>query len=275
MSLAIRWGENNAEDGGFLYFDAVTAYTQDYTGSVSAHPIDAGASIVDHYIKNNAKFTLSGVITGVDVSTGSYLIQDGEGTFAFNSRFPPTKVSVNSTDNSVLNRFIPASVSQFLPETTPDIVMDSVRTNIIGQVRDVLIDLTSGSKLNEKTGQFDSNIQTVKLYEYEGTRLSRPPIENLVITSIRFNEDANTGSALYCDISFEQVTFAFLKKTELPKDVQQPIKKKASPKKSIGKCDSTVKDTDSASNTDPQGKKDSIKDSANDVDPERAQAAEL
>lgn len=274
MSLAIRWGENNAEDGGFLYFDAVTAYTQDYTGSVSAHPIDAGASIVDHYIKNNAKFTLSGVITGVDVSTGSYLIQDGEGTFAFNSRFPPTKVSVNSTDNSVLNRFIPASVSQFLPETTPDIVMDAARADVIDQVRDTLIDLTSGSKLNEQTGQFDSNIQIVRLFEYKGTLLNRI-INNLVITSIRFNEDANTGSALYCDISFEQVTFAFLKKTELPKDVQQPIKKKAAPKKSVGKCDSTVKDTDSASNTDPQGKKDSIKDSANDVDPERAQAAEL
>jgi len=274
MSLAIRWDENSAEDGGFLYFDAVTAYTQDYTGSVSAHPIDAGASIVDHYIKNNAKFTLSGVITGVDVSTGSYLIQDLDGNFAFNSQFPPNPVSVNSTDDSVLNRFIPASVSQFLPETTPDVVMDAARADVIDQVRDTLIDLTSGSKLNEQTGQFDSNIQIVRLFEYKGTLLNRI-INNLVITSVRFNEDANTGSALYCDISFEQVTFAFLKKTEIPKDVQRPVQKKASPKKSVGKCDSTVKDANSASNNDPQGKKDSVNDSANAVDPSIAQAAEL
>lgn len=259
MSLAIRWGENNSDDGGFLYLDAVIAYTQNYTGQVTKHPIDAGASIVDSYVKDNPTFTLSGVITGVDVSTGSALIQDLDGNFAFNTRLAPNTVSVTSTDNSVLTQFIPDSIGQFLPSTTPSVVMDSARAEIIDQVRDALIDLTSGSKLNEETGQFDSNIQLVKLFEYKGTLINRI-INNLVITSVRFNEDASTGNALYCDITFEQVTFAFLKKTEIPKDVQQTIKKKASPKKSIGKCDSTIKDSNSTSNTDPQAKKDAIND---------------
>lgn len=259
MTLAIKWGENNSEDGGFLFFDAITVYTQNYTGQVTKHPIDAGASIVDHYVKENPTFTLSGVITGVDVSTGSVLIQDLEGNSAFNTRLAPNTVSVTSTDNSVLSKFIPDSIGQFLPDTQPQVVMDSARAEIIDQVRDALIDLTSGTKLNQETGQFDSNIQIVRLFEYKGTLLNRI-LNNLVITSVRFNEDANTGSALYCDISFEQVTFAFLKKTEIPKDVQRPVQKKASPKKSVGKCDSTVKDSNSTSNTDPQGKKDAIND---------------
>lgn len=259
MTLAVRWGENNAEDGGFLFFDCVTVYTQEYSGTVTAHPVDSGANITDHYIKNNSRFTLSGVITGVDVSTGSALIQDLEGSFPFNTRLAPNTVSVTSTDDSVLNQFIPDSIGQFLPDTQPQVVMDSARAEIIDQVRDALIDLTSGTKLNEETGQFDSNIQIVRLFEYKGTLLNRI-LNNLVITSVRFNEDASTGNALYCDITFEQVTFAFLKKTEIPKDVQRPVQKKASPKKSIGKCDSTVKDSNSSSNTDPQGKKDAIND---------------
>lgn len=268
MSLAIRWGENNDADGGFLLFDAVTVYTQNYTGKTTSHPIDAGASITDHYIKDNPTFTISAVITGVDVSTGSFVIQDIEGNFPFNVQFPPTPVSVTSTDDSVLTKLIPDSIGQFLPETTPEVVMDAARASLLDQIRDALIDLVSGSRLNNETGQFESNIQVVKLFEYKETLLNRV-LNNLVITSVRFNEDANTGSALYCDIAFEQVTFAVLKKTDLPRDVQQSVKKKASPKKSIGKCDSTVKSTDNSDNTDPQGKKEAINKSQNDVDPLR------
>ena len=98
------------------------------------------------------------------------------------------------------------------------------------------------------------------MYEYRGTLINRV-LNNLVITNIRFNEDVNTGYALYCDITFEQVTFAFLKKTDIPKDVQRPVQKKASTKKSVGKCDSTVKDTASADNKDSEGKKEAIDDS--------------
>lgn len=264
MSLAIRVGENNDLDGLFIYFDAVTVYTQNYTGQVTKHPIDAGASISDHYIRDNPTFTISAVITGVDISTGTYLIQDLDGNFPFNAKFPVNPVSINSTDDSVLNKFIPNSIGQFLSDSEPSVTMDSQRAELIDQIRDALIDLTSGTKLNEETGQFDSNIQVVRLFEYKGQLLNRI-LNNLVITGIRFNEAADTGFALYCDITFEQVTFAFLKKTDIPKDVQQPVQKKASSKKSVGKCDSTIKDANSSDNTDSQAKKDAI----NDIDPLR------
>ena len=35
MSLAISWGDSSIQDGGFIYCDAVTAYTQNYSGSVT------------------------------------------------------------------------------------------------------------------------------------------------------------------------------------------------------------------------------------------------
>src|SRR6185369_15283839 len=105
MSLAIKWDDANG--GGFIFMDAVTAYSQDHSGKVTQHPIDTGGSITDHFIKSNARYKIGAVISGLDISTGSYLIQDNQGNSPYNTNFPPNQVSVNSTDRSVLKRFIP------------------------------------------------------------------------------------------------------------------------------------------------------------------------
>lgn len=268
MSLAIKWGDTGSEDSGLIYFDAITAYTQNYTGQVTKHPIDSGSSITDHYIKNNPTFSLTGVITGVDVSTGSYLIQDNDGNSPMNTRPAPDAISVNSTDDSILSKFLPSVIGQFLPFQEPDVSYGSTNPVVVDQVRDALIELTSGTKLNEKTGQLDSNIQVVQLFEYNGQFLNRV-VNNLVITAVSFKEDADSGHgaySLYCDISFEQVTFVELKKTKVAKKVKPVVKKKAAPKKSLGKCDSVVKSTTSATNTDPATKKKSIDNVLTNVD---------
>lgn len=243
MSLAVVWGENNAENGGMVYFDAVTLYTQNYTGQVTKHPVDSGSNITDHFIKDNPKFTIQAVITGVDVSTGTYLITDLSGNTPFNTREAPSAVSVNSTDTSVLKNLIPDSIGQYLSDSTPAISMDTARADLINQIRDLLINLMSGVVLNEKTGQFDPNIQILRLFEFNGTFLNRI-INNLVMTSITFDERPETGYALYCNMTFEQVTFAFLKKTQIPQDVSDSLKKKSSSTNGKGKQDSTVKDAD-------------------------------
>ena len=243
MSLAISWGDSSIQDGGLIYCDAVTSYTQNYSGQVSKHPIDSGGLVTDHYIKSNPTFTVGAVITGVDISTGTYLIQDLDGNSPYNSNEAPTPVSVNSTDQSVLKKFLPDSIGQFLSDDQPEVVVDTRRTDLIEQIRQALIDLTSGVIYNDKTGQFDPSIQLLRLFEYDNISL-RKVINNLVMTKITFKEDANTGYALYCDITFEQVTFAFLKKTTIPKDVQDSLKKKSSSKASKGKQDSTPQDVD-------------------------------
>lgn len=244
MSLAIEWGDSSIQDGGFIYCDAVTSYTQNYSGQVTKHPIDSGGNVTDHFIKSNPIFTIGAVITGVDISTGTYLIQDLDGNNPYNSNEAPNAVSVNSTDQSVLKKFIPDSIGQFLSDSTPEVVVDSRRADLLEQIRQALIDLTAGVIFNDKTGQFDPSIQLVRLFEYDNTLL-RKVINNLVMTKITFKEDPNTGYGLYCDITFEQVTFSFLKKTVIPKDVQDGLKKKAAPKAYKGKQDSTPQDVGS------------------------------
>lgn len=238
MSLCLKWGDDSAQNGGLIFFDAVTTYTKNNKGRVTKHPIALGSNIADHFIKDNDTIRISAVISGADISTNTYLIQDLDGNAPYNSFDPVTPVSVNSTDQSVLKKFIPDSIGQFLSDSTPEVVLDSAREDLLEQIRDALESLNSGVVFNDRTGQFDPNIQLVQLYEYDGTVL-RKIINNLVITEITFKEDANTGYALYFDMSFEQVTFAFLKKTIIPKDVTDSLKKKAAPKSSKGKAGST------------------------------------
>lgn len=237
MTIGLRWGEDSQADGGFIWFDAVTAYTRNFRGSVTKHPIDGGGNVTDHFIRDNPTVTLSAVITGIDISTGSYLIQDLVGNSPYNVNEAPTPVSVNSTDQSLLQKLLPASASQFLSDATPDITVDAPRTNNLDQIQQFMIELMSGVIYDDKTGKFNPNIQLVRLFEYDKSFL-RKVINNLVITNIVFKETASTGQGLYCDITFEQVTFAFSKKTTIPKDVLDALKKKSADNSSKGKQDS-------------------------------------
>jgi len=245
MSLAIKWDDDNG--GGFIYLDAVTAYSQDYSGKVSNHPIDAGGNVTDHFYRNNARFKIGAVISGIDISTGTYLIQDLEGNSPYNSNDDVNPVSVNSSDQSLLQKFLPDSIGQFLSDSTPEVVVESARTDLTEQIRSALISLTSGEIINPQTGQFNPNIQLIDLYEYDGFKLTRV-VNRLVMTNVTFRETPDTGYALYCDFSFEQVSFAVLKQTVIPQDVQSTLKKKASPKNAKGKQDSKAQDAGTGTN---------------------------
>ena len=255
MSLMISWGDGTGDidTSGRIYLDAVTAYTQSHTGKVSSHPVDGGSNISDNFIRENSKFNITAVITAVDISTDAYLAADPEGNLAINTHPAPSAVSVESTDNSVLRRLIPSSIGQFFSDTKPTIVVDDEREDQLERIRSLLVNLMSGVIFNEQTNQFDPNIQLVTLYEFDGVIL-RKPVYNLVMTNMLFREDQNTGYGLYCNFTFEQVTFALLKKTTIPKDVADSIKKKSSSKATKGKQDSTPQDLgtgDSPKDTDP------------------------
>lgn len=256
MSFGLRWGEDNEEGGGFVFFDAITVSTENYSGQVTKHPIASGASVSDHFIRQNPIFTMSTVITGYDISMNSYLIQDLVGNTPYNVGEAPTAVTVTSTDDSVLKQFIPDSIGQFLSSSAPEIVVDGPRLQTLDTVKDAIVNLMSGVIFNENKGKFVPNIQLVRLFEYEGTLLKKI-INNLVITSMVFREDINTGEGLYCDLTFEQVTFATLKKTQLPQDIVNSLKKKSATKASKGKQDPTpkpVNDSTESPDVDPQTK---------------------
>lgn len=241
MSLALRSGDIGDEKGFFIYFDAVTSYSQNYSGGVTKHPIDSGSSIVDHFTRENPVITISAVVTGVDVSTGSFNITGLDGERAHNVREAPNAVSVEGGDESLISKFIPSSIGQFLPESIPEPILDDARESVIEQVRAALSDLIVGVKYNEATGKEEPNINLVYLYEYNGTLLNRV-VSHLVVTNVEFSESVDSGEGLFCDITLEQVQFVGLRREAVPSEYTQEMAAASAAKESKGKQDSTEKD---------------------------------
>ena len=300
MSFALGWEADEIQAGGFLYFDAITSWNRSFTGQVTKHPVDGGSSITDSYINNNPIFTMSAVVSATDISIASIALANENGDTPSNIRGAPTEVLVKSDDQSLLMKFVPNVIGQFLPDTLPEVIMDGapgeqdegveagiteglieeqppenntrgIDSDYTENIQDLLSNLQSSEGYNQITGQFETIIRPVTLYETNGflTLVRKLPANNsfLVITSINFREDAESGYAVYADITFEQVRFANLKKVQLPPDlVQTPVKKKAASKKSLGKCDSTEKDTSTSIDTSKSGAVDAAQ---SDVDPLR------
>lgn len=245
MSLGIRWGnpQKTDEPSGFIYLDAVTAYSQDYRGQVTKHPVDSGASITDHFIKENPIFTISGVVSGTDLSGIPWTITDQEGNKPVNAQEQPISISLNSSASGLL-QYLPDSIGQFLSLSTPSVeVFGNTRTDLTYEivVKDLLKDVLSGIKYNPTKDKVESHIQIIDLYEFDKSNI-RDIISDLVITSFRIREDQDTGDALFLDLTLEQVTFATLEKVEIPQDVQDGLKKKVVPKKKKTNAPSTPKD---------------------------------
>ena len=241
MSLALKWGDADSDQFAFIYFDAVTSYKTQYKGKVTEHPIDGGATISDHFVKHNPKVAISGVITGADITFGNENIQDEEGNSPVNTKQAPGEVFIDAGSSSV-NSLLPASISQLFSPQEPSIILDSPQDkDVVEQVKMLMSDLISGEKFNEISKTFTNNMQLLQLYEYRGTVI-RSIVDNFVMIGLDFNEDADSGDALYCEVVLERIGFSFGRSESLPPDLAADLTNKGSPVENKGKQDSTITD---------------------------------
>ena len=249
MSLAIKWGDLDSQESpsGFIYLDAVQSYTSSFSGKTTSHPIDSGASITDHFIKENPVFTISGVISGTDLSHIPWQLLDENQQRPLNAQEQPEPISINLQGSKLL-QYLPATIGQFLGTSKPKVeFFGNQRTDLSNEVvvKDILKGILKGLKYNPKADRSESHIQLVELYEFDGTNI-RDIIYDLVITSFRIDENPDTGDALFLNLTLEQVTFALLEKTEIPKDVANAVKKKSEPVKKKTNANSTPKNCEAA-----------------------------
>lgn len=241
MSIAIQWGYTNANaetlplTQGFIYFDAVTTFTKQLSGSVSKNPIDGGGNIADHFTRDNPIVNISAIISGVDISSKWKRIQDENGNTPTNIKQSVEPVRINSNSNPFVD-LIPASLSQLFRPTSPTISLAAQSSETIVALQEQLEELFE-----------DGKVQLVTLYEYLGNTLKRRPLENLVLTNIRFNINPESGSALFCELTLEQVRFSRIKKSQIPKSIRdtlvaEDLKRKAAETVNGGKADSTVQE---------------------------------
>lgn len=260
MTLALKYGPEdvNSDDPieqGFIYFDAIQSYTKTIRGQVTKHPIAGGKVITDNFTRDNPTFGFTGIISVADLANNT-LIRDVSGNLPNNFNEQMSEVIVIENTSKLLN-FLPSSLSQFLPDQTPQVSLAGtvLRNDYKDFVTQVLERLMSGEKLDVQSGKIKTYIRPVKLYEFIGAALSKV-IPDVVLTSVDIREDVDTGDCLIVNLEFEQVKFVKLRTAAIPSDVVKALKPKAAAKAKKGnvttnKTDVTGPDAETKSDVDP------------------------
>lgn len=238
MSFALKYGSvDGPEDtSGLIYFDAVTQYGRDFSGQLSSHPLANGTQISDHYTRQNPKYNLSAVISGVDLSTWTYLIQDSDWETPINV-YDNESVSITAPDEGMV-KFLPDLLGQFFEPGEPEIRFDKSRTDFTPLVEEALIRLMQGFVYDQANDFWRSNVQLVTLLEWDGVILKNR-IPDLVITNMSFQEDVNSGDSLVVNMALEQVTYAAVRATKLDQTITRQFADQAAAERRMSNADST------------------------------------
>ena len=240
MSLALKFGDlaDPTTLSGVIYFDAVTSYTRDFSGRVTSHPIEAGASITDHFISNNPVVSFSCVISSVDITSLGERLQI-DGVPPMNVSRQPMPVSIGNL-GGLLKQMTPGVISQFFPRVLPTIQMDQAQREDFGPtVSHFLEEVLTSLQFNPERKRWENRMVIATLYEIENGVPVRP-MEDLVLTKFSRREDETTGDAFVADITLEKVNFVTLEEAEAPKvEKGTPTARKTGKTKDKGNVNST------------------------------------
>lgn len=238
MSLAIRVG--NSEDkevlSGLFYVNATERYEITYQNRVTKHPLDSGASIGDHVVMENPVFTIQGVISGVDVDlTYSQVYEEVLGDKPMNVRSSQTQTTITKDDNKFA-KFIPDIVGQFLKSGGYNIQFsgsgedaDTLQRSVLDLVVNTMTKIT----YNKTRNRYFNSVVPVTLYELGEKKDLVKAHRDLVITSFNIKEDAESGAALFFNMTLEQFRSVGVEMVAYS-NVDEAVKKSASTKKSQG-----------------------------------------
>lgn len=244
MSLVLQFGNNGGpeEISAVYYINVVENYTKNVSGKLSKHPLDSGVSFSDHYISENMTFNIRGVITSADITYAAYTTSFAAvGMNNIEWAEPPVAVTVDD-GKTLLNKFLPDVIGQFLSPVEPEIIGDDTEVLEAGPsfsefIEKMILDVI----YNPNTQTYRTSIIPISLYEMEGSQYSKAPYTNLVITDFKVNETPDTGNGCHFDMTLEQARLVELRKEELPQDVSEEIERQAAPPANKGKGDSTEK----------------------------------
>jgi hypothetical protein len=221
------------KNGDLIWLDAVTQFSEKFSGTVSSHPLESGNVISDHTTINNRIFTLQGVVSDADFNLNRPDIPQGSGSSGelwkinnkqFINNTPVTSfVEINS--GPVISKLIPESIAQIQKTTVPIVLFPTTeKIKVMLKIRDEFI-----------TAQ--QNAEEISVVEFRDDDIYRV-VDQCIITSMDFSEQVDGGDALYVSLTLEQVRYATVKKTTIKK-VANKGRKAA---KAVTKTDTTTND---------------------------------
>lgn len=190
-------------NGDLLWMDAITQYTKNYTGTLSAHPLEKGSVVNDHTTINNLKISLAGIISDADFNLDRPTISDSDATnwginnkqFVNNS---PVTDTVTVTMTNTISSFLPASVTQFIVPQTPVVTVPIItRPKFADKVKQELVTIHETAENFSLVEFKHGSIDTI--------------IYNCVLVGLEFTETPESGDAVYPTMNIEQAKYVTTK----------------------------------------------------------------
>lgn len=233
MTIALKIGDEKSQVKGFIYLDAVTSYTKTLAGKVTSFPLDSGVSISDHFIAENSKFTLEGIVSNVDISGESDLVSiDNEKPM--NAKARPDSPTIYAQESTL--QYLPSSVKQFFDRSDAGILVETETQTALPAIEALFEELMRGNYYNSADNKWKNKMTLTTLYEMDGSNFVNAKTD-LVITNVSVTENADSGDAMSVSITLEKVRFVTLDKTEMPKNANVGVKKKIAATENKGKVD--------------------------------------
>lgn len=223
MTVAIK-----RHNGDLIWFDAILGWAQQYSATVTKHPIEGGGQVADHTTIDNPKLTIQGVVSDADFNLTRPIISihDADSYGITQKQFvnnSPVRSSPEITyAASKYAKYLPEEAQRFLPQNSPTVyVPDSPRAMRSAYIENMLTAMW-GDK------------EEFELVEFEEDTIKRVFVQ-CVLTNVAFAEDPDSGQALYANLSMEQVKYANSVNVKVPQRVKDDMKSKTAEQKNKGK----------------------------------------
>ncbi|MDL2185609.1 hypothetical protein P5706_15600 [Pseudomonas sp. ChxA] len=223
MTVAIK-----RRNGDLIWFDAILGWGQQYSATVTKHPIEGGGQITDHTTIDNPKLTIQGVVSDADFNMTRPIISShdadnyGITQKQFVNNSPVTSSPEITYSASKYAKFLPEEAQKFLTQNSPTVfVPDSPKVMQSAFIENMLTTMWG------ETEEFE-------LVEFQDDTIKRVFVQ-CVFTNVSFAEDPDSGAALYANLSIEQVKFATSVNVKIPQRVSDAMKPKTAEQRNKGK----------------------------------------
>lgn len=194
-----------------VWLDALLSIGEGYSGSLTAHPIESGGMITDHFIQAPQSITFSAIISNYD-----FLInRTSTGNITGSSVRDVKEVEVTTIDSNSpgkLAKLIPEGISNLLSPVSPEIKM---ATGDVRQdehtIKTFLKDVFDSREMLSLIAVNDSNGMSIDS-EFSG----------MIITNIDFNETPDEDALIF-NVTMEKPRFVSSRTAVVPLSVSRGL----------------------------------------------------
>lgn len=210
-----------------LWFDAVTGLGEEYSGSLTAHPVESGGTVTDHFTVSNDSLSITAIISNYDFLLDRTIRGDLEGISATTTLEAPV-VKVSSNKPGFLDKIMPEAIANIISSKIPEVEL-SERGDILNEelVKSFIKILFKKAEVVSILG-FDTYNGMVLVEDYTG----------FVITNLSFSREANDLDALAINMNLEKPRFVSTQRAFMPTTATKGLEKQVKTKTVAGGAES-------------------------------------